>query len=153
MLETSNPSIETSAESDGSVRIVVCVALALIGTAMSAWAYWFNGPAGPILAWGILPGAPIVLMAVLALSSTIPLRVIVGASVAGILELSIPYGMVWYESLNYNGGGANIGLGLLLLATPILLPLAMSIGGVLAWFSFPGPLKTASHSGNPHRRS
>lgn len=113
-------------------RVIACVLLAAIGIGMSAWAYQ-RSPGGPILTWGILPGAPFVILAGLALVMRIPLRVTIGAYVGGLLAVSIPYGAIWYSSLNYNGGGANIGLGLLLIATLVLLPVPMLIGGFLGW--------------------
>ncbi len=112
----------------------VCILLAMIGIGMSAWAYQFNGPGGPILAWGVFPGAPFLLLAGLSLVKRIPLRVTFGAYVGGLLAVAVPYGAIWYESLNYNGGGANIGLGILLIATLVLLPIPMLIGGFVGWF-------------------
>ncbi len=102
---------------------------------MSAWAYQFNGPSGPVFFWGILPGAPFVLLAGLSLVTRIPLRVTIGAYVGGLLAVAVPYGEIWYSSLNYHGGGANIGLGILLIATLILLPIPMLIGGFAGWWS------------------
>lgn len=113
-------------------RVIAGVVLALIGVAMSAWAYQFNSQ-GPLLTWGIFPGAPFVILAILSLVERIPLRVTMGAYIAGFLAIALPYGAIWYESLNYNGGGANIGLGLLALATIVLLPIPMLIGGFIGW--------------------
>jgi hypothetical protein len=118
-------------------RVIACALLAMIGTGMSAWAYQFNGPSGPILTWGILPGAPFVILAGLSLVTRIPLRVTIGAFVGGLLAVAVPYGAIWYSSLNYNGGGANIGLGILLMATLVLLPIPMLIGGFTGWVVVP----------------
>ena len=113
-------------------RVIAGIMLALIGVAMSAWAYQFNSR-GPLLIWGIFPGAPFVLLASLSLVKRVPLRVTIGAYVAGFLAIVLPYGAIWYESLNYNGGGANIGLGILTLAAIVLLPIPMLIGGFIGW--------------------
>ncbi len=114
-------------------RVVACALLTMMGIGMSAWAYQFNGPNGPILIWGILPGAPFVLLAGLSLVTRIPLCVTIGAYIGGWLAVAVPYCAIWYSSLNYNGGGANIGLGILLLATLVLLPIPMLIGGFAGW--------------------
>ncbi|MCU0709316.1 MAG: hypothetical protein MUF23_13585 [Pirellula sp.] len=114
------------------LRVIVGLMLALIGLAMSAWAYQFNSQ-GPIVTWGIFPGAPFVLLASLSLVKRIPLRVTVGAYIAGFLAIVLPYGAIWYDSLNYNGGGANIGLGIFALAALVLLPIPILIGGFIGW--------------------
>ncbi len=124
-----------------SIRLIVCVLLALIGIGMSAWAYQVNG-SGPILTWGILPGAPFVILAGLSLVKRIPLRVTIGAYVGGVMAVAVPYGAIWYDLQNYNGGGANIGLGLLALAVFIILPIPMLIGGVIGWLV---PTRTQEH--------
>jgi hypothetical protein len=113
-------------------RVIVGVMLALIGVAMSAWAYQLNSR-GPLLTWGVFPGAPFVLLASLSLVKRVPLRVTVGAYIAGFFVMALPYGAIAYGSLNYNGGGANIGLGILALAAISFLPIAMLIGGFIGW--------------------
>lgn len=118
--------------SETLMRSLVCFSLAVVGVTMSAWAYRFAQPDGPLFYWGILPGAPIVLMAVVGSFSRVPVRVTLGAAVGGLLAVALPYGSLLYASANYSGGGANIGLGLLLLATPVYLPIAMLIGGAAA---------------------
>ena len=100
---------------------------------MSVWAYQWARPDGPIFYWGFLPGAPFVLLAVSSLMPRVPLRVTIGASVGSLLAVAVPYGALVFASLNYAGGGANIGLGLLLLATPLYLPIAVLIGGFARW--------------------
>ena len=51
------------------------------------------------------------------------------AAIAGYACLALPTTMMWIAStIPYTGGGANIGLGLLALGSPILLPVAMSVG-------------------------
>ena len=49
----------------------------------------------------------------------------------------MPYGLLWYASANYSGGGANIGLGLLLLSLPVYLPIAMLVGVCVGQFLIP----------------
>ncbi len=115
------------------VRLLVFLSLTVVGLAASAWAYQFGQPDGPILYWGILPGAPFVLLAVMGLFPRVPVHVTLGAAAGSLLAVALPYGALLYASANYTGGGANIGLGLLLLATPIFLPIAMLIGGLAAF--------------------
>ncbi len=109
-------------------RVVVFGLLAMMGIGMSAWAYDWARPDGPILYWGILPGAPFVLLAAVSLVPRIPLRVTIGACVGGLLAVATSYGALLVASATYAGGGANIGLGLLLLATPVYLQMAMLFG-------------------------
>jgi hypothetical protein len=130
-----NATTSTSTPELYYARIIACTVFAVIGIGMSAWVYLFNGPGGPIRTWGIFPGAPFVVLAGLSLITRIPLRVTLGAYIGGFVAIAIPYGAIWYSSLNYSGGGANIGLGLLLLATLVLLPLPMLIGGFLGWLA------------------
>jgi len=120
---TSAPTLLLSA-----TRVVVFGLLAVMGIGMSAWAYDWARPDGPLFYWGILPGAPFVLLAGVSLVPRMPLRVTIGACVGGLLAVATSYGALLYASANYAGGGANIGLGLLLLATPVYLPLAMLFG-------------------------
>ena len=56
------------------LSLTLGVLLACLGLAMSAAAYRFGQPDGPILYWGVLPGAPFMLLAVLSLTSRISLR-------------------------------------------------------------------------------
>jgi hypothetical protein len=50
-----------------------------------------------------------------------------------LLVIVTVYYAIWYASLNYNGGGANIGLGILVLASIVLLPIPMLLGGFIGW--------------------
>ena len=51
------------------------------------------------------------------------------AAIAGYIGLALPTVFMWVAStIPYRGGGANIGLGLLALGAPILLPVVMSVG-------------------------
>ena len=56
-----------------------------------------------------------VLLAGLSLVTRLPLRATSGAYIGGLLAVAVPYDSIWHPSLNDNGGGANIGLGILLL--------------------------------------
>ncbi len=134
MSEESLFSTPSSTHSQSATRFIACALLAMIAMGMSVWAYQHGGP---LLTWGIFPGAPLVILAGMSLVPRIPLRVTIGAYVGGLLALAVPYGAIWSSSLNYNGGGANIGLGLLLLATLVLLPFPMAIGGFIGSLMVP----------------
>jgi hypothetical protein len=147
MSDASIPNPATSRCFHNPTHVIACALLAMIGIGMSAWAYRFND-SGPILTWGILPGAPFVILAGLSLVTRIPLRVTIGAYVGGVLAVAVPYAAIWYSSLNYNGGGANIGLGLLLMATLVLLPIPMLIGGFTGWMVVPKRKKSLLNETN-----
>ncbi len=54
------------------------------------------------------------------------------AAIAGYVCLALPTIIMWIAStIPYRGGGANIGLGLLALGSPIVLPIVISVGLVL----------------------
>ncbi len=86
----------------------------------------------PPLKW-ILTGSQLVVLAGLALVRKVPLRATIGAYTGGLLVIATVYCAIWYDALNYNGGGANIGLGILALAAVLLLPIPMLIGGFIGW--------------------
>lgn len=117
-----------------SWRLALGALSAVLGVAMSAAAYRAGRPDGPVLFWGVLPGAPLILLSAFALIPRISIRALAGALVGGLVAAGIPYGLLWYSSVNYSGGGANIGLGLLLLAQPIYVPLAMITGACVGHF-------------------
>lgn len=51
------------------------------------------------------------------------------AAIAGYVGLALPAIIMWIAStIPYRGGGANIGLGLLALGSPVVLPVVMSVG-------------------------
>ncbi len=112
-------------------KIAISLLLVFLGLAMSAAAYRVGQPDGPIFYWGILPGAPLLLLAALSLIPRFSFRALLGATVATLIAVGMPYGLIWYSSVNYSGGGANIGLGLLLIAQPIYVPVAMMMGAVI----------------------
>lgn len=51
-----------------------------------------------------------------------------GAAIAAYLVFALPYALLGIASATYSGGGANIGLGLLVLIAPVALPISMFIG-------------------------
>jgi hypothetical protein len=53
---------------------------------------------------------------------------LVGAIVGVFIGNTLPYVLLWFSALNYNGGGANIGIGILVMATPILVIVFGAIG-------------------------
>jgi len=102
------------------------------GLIFSSWAYLLDIGRSSIIYWGVLPGLPFILLSVLAVvfKKRFLLAPFLGAALASLLAIVLPYGSLWYASVTYSGGGANIGLGLLLIALPIYLPVFMIIG----WF-------------------
>jgi hypothetical protein len=83
--------------------------------------------------WYLLPAGPFVLLAVASFVWPRKLGPICGAAIGAAIAIGLPWGLMKYESAHYDGGGANIGLGLLLLAMPAYLPLVMIAGyGVAA---------------------
>jgi hypothetical protein len=114
-------------------RLLLSAILAIVGVSTSAAAYQYGRPDGPMLYWGILPGAPFLLLAFLALVTRMPLSVVLGASAGSLLAVALPYGLLLYTSFTYSGGGANIGVGILLVALPLYLPILMAAGGFISW--------------------
>src|SRR3989344_5542457 len=52
-----------------------------------------------------------------------------GAAIAGYLAFVLPAALLWLTTgANYRGGGANIGVALLVVAMPVYLPIVMAIG-------------------------
>lgn len=78
--------------------------------------------------WYLLPSLPFVLLAVASFVWPRRLGPICGAAIGAAIAVGLPWGLMKYESAHYDGGGANIGLGLLLLAMPAYLPLLMITG-------------------------
>lgn len=109
-------------------RVLLFTFLMATGVALSAWAYR-NSAGGSTFYFGILPGAPFGVLALLSLAMRVPATL--GAFVGGLIGVTIPYGALLYTSATYSGGGANIGVGLLLMATPVILPIFMILGGII----------------------
>ena len=112
--------------------VIAFAILSMIGMGLLTWDYLSAGPNSPPLKW-ILPGAQFVVLAGLALVRKVPLRATIGAYSGGLLVIATVYYAIWYDSLNYNGGGANIGFGILALAATLLLPIPMLLGGFIGW--------------------
>ena len=92
----------------------------LLGVGLSLIVYTWDGGSSPIFYWGIMPGLPFILIALYAglIKRNAAKGSLVGAVIAALCVTLICYGALYYDSLNYSGGGANIGLGLLLLPLP-----------------------------------
>lgn len=132
MSETLNVSARQSFIAPSNRRLITFAILTMIGMGLLTWDYLSVGPNGPPLKW-ISPGAQFVVLAGLALVRKVPLRVTIGAYTGGLLVIATVYYAIWYDSLNYNGGGANIGLGIMVLAAILLLPIPMLLGGFIGW--------------------
>jgi len=83
----------------------------------------------------IFPALPFAVLVIFALARcngrfVFSLSAIIGATVGALLAIAFPWVLLRYASAHCQGGGANIGLGLLLFL-PFYLPVAMFIGG---WF-------------------
>ncbi len=75
--------------------------------------------------WGILPGLPFIVLAVLgAFNNKLSQRSLLFMTLAALLVTSVSYGQVFV----FVGGGANIGAGLMILYSPIAYIVALSIG-------------------------
>ena len=78
-----------------------------------------------LLYWGILPGLPFIVLAVLgAFNNKLSQRSLLLMTLAALLVTSASYGQIFL----YVGGGANIGAGLMILYSPIAYIVAISIG-------------------------
>ena len=75
--------------------------------------------------WGILPGLPFIVLAVLGgFNKKLSQRSLLFMTLAALLVTSTSYGQVFV----FVGGGANIGAGLMILYSPIAYIAAISIG-------------------------
>ena len=73
--------------------------------------------------------SPFALLGILALrSQSIRFAALKGAAIGAILAVGIPHGYALYRIAHYSGGGADIGLGLILLGEPLYIILAMTVG-------------------------
>ena len=78
-----------------------------------------------LLYWGILPGLPFIVLAVLgAFNNKLSQRSLLFMTLAALLVTSASYGQVFV----FVGGVANIGAGLMILYSPIAYITAISIG-------------------------
>ncbi|MBC8352368.1 MAG: hypothetical protein H8E66_10300 [Planctomycetes bacterium] len=109
----------------------------LLGTALSYSAHEFGDPATPFQFFysGVMPGVPFILLGLTAGVFRSPRAAwsTSGAFAGALLSGAGPYGLLWYAAANYSGGGANIGLGLLMVVTPVTVPIAMTAGAGLGF--------------------
>lgn len=85
--------------------------------------------------WYVLPGLPfLILLCLTPFPRPFSSHSLVGAAIGAVAAVGIPYFLLWLDSVNYSGGGANIGLGLLILAMPAYLPFLMILGISIARF-------------------
>jgi len=77
----------------------------------------------------ILPPLPFLFFAALIhIKKDIGVYKLIGSACGAAVAIIAPNLLLWINSMNYSGGGANIGLGLLWLAMPIYIPILMAIG-------------------------
>ena len=109
-------------------RIALLAFNTLGGAILSLTAFMAgSGSASPLnlLYWGILPGLPFIVLAVLgAFNNKLSQRSLLFMTLAALLVTSASYGQVFV----FVGGGANIGAGLMILYSPIGYIAAISIG-------------------------
>lgn len=109
----------------------VMIVLATLGAAMATLTGQTSGePTGlQIFYWYILPALPFLALAIsAAFPSMISRSTIFGAAGGAVLAIAIPYLALWVALKSSNGGGANIGVGLLFLAMPLYL-VPLMVGG------------------------
>ena len=143
--ESSNASVCQSFFAPSTGHVIAFAILAMIGMGLLAWDYLSAGLNSPPII-RLLPGAQFVVLAGLALVRKVPLRATIGAYTGGLLVIATMYCVIWYDSLNYNGGGANIGLGILALAAILLLPIPMLLGGFIGWLIPTGKIVGSSET-------
>ena len=79
--------------------------------------------------WYVLPPLPFLFLAVLIqIKKDMSVYELSGSACGAAVAIITPYYLMWIDSMNYSGGGANIGLGLLLVAMPMYIPILMAIG-------------------------
>ncbi len=132
MPESLNVSARQSFIAPSNGRLITFAILAMIGIGMLAWNYP-SADRNSLSLTRLLPGVQFVILAGLTLVRKVPLRVTIGAYTGGLLVVATVYCAIWYDSLNYNGGGANVGLGIMALAAILLLPIPMLLGGFIGW--------------------
>lgn len=132
MPDSSNASAHQSLFTPSNGRLMTFAILAMIGIGALAWDFP-SADRNSLSLIRLLPGVQFVILAGLALVRKVPLRVTIGAYTVGLLVIATVYYAIWHDSLNYNGGGANIGLGILALAATLLLPIPMLLGGFIGW--------------------
>jgi hypothetical protein len=87
--------------------------------------------------WLGLPAMSFVLLALLSLARRdeefrLSLTGMWSAAIAGYLAFAIPAACLWFTTgAHYHGGGANIGVALIVTAMPIYLPVLMIVGFIM----------------------
>lgn len=92
----------------------------------------FDEP-GVLIADTVIAGLPFLILAIVAHVRTrhaerYSFRATMVATAILMAAAALLWGSLYYSSLTYNGGGANIGLGLLLVGSPLYLPLLIPLG-------------------------
>jgi hypothetical protein len=114
-----------------STLTILMIGIAIFMTGLST----FTGVAGEassmmqVFYWYILPPLPfLVLVVLLQIKKDMSVYGLIGSACGAAVAIITPHLLLWIDSMNYSGGGANIGLGLLLIAMPIYIPILMAIG-------------------------
>lgn len=107
------------------------IALAILSAGLSH----FNGLTNDnpsvvqIFYWYVLPALPFVILSAVAFfPNVVQTYMVIGATFGAILAIAIPHLLLRLSLIFSEGGGANIGIGILFLAMPVYLP-AFMIGG------------------------
>ena len=145
MSEPLNVSARQSFIFPSNGRVITFAILAMIGIGALAWNF-LSADRNSLSLIRLLPGVQFVVLACLALVRKVPQRVTIGAYTGGLLVIATVYYAIWYDSLNYNGGGANIGLGIMVLAATLLLPIPMLLGGFVGWLIPTGKIVGSSET-------
>lgn len=109
-----------------SLRIVLIVLAVSFPLFIKIILHPFDIVAFEVLYGFIFPSAPFIYLAILVSQDN--KKAVIRSMIGAIVAIGVPYLTIWYSIHSYSGGGANIGLGLFLLAMPVYLLLAMSIG-------------------------
>ncbi len=111
-----------------------CPAMLVLAISASFWAFLFGfDPQAPItwFYWGLLPGAPFALLGIHAFrAEVLKPGEYIGAAIGGLIACA-PYLWLYVDTLFYSGGGANIGLGILLLGVVAYFPILMVLGAAI----------------------
>ncbi len=81
------------------------------------------------------PSLPFVVLAVISQMRPALDRMVVGAAAGAVLGLLVPFGMAWYSQQIVRPLDADIGTGIVLLATPLLVLLGMAAGWGAGWLT------------------
>lgn len=115
--------------------IMALIMLSIVAPSTKDYFYDTGAP-GALLYDIIIPASPFLLLCVLAIARSNGRFLFSNASITGsalgaILAIALPRVLLWYDSAHYDGGGANIGIGILLMCLPVYLIIAMLVGGWL----------------------